>query len=117
MKLFRYLKEEALVVKYYGEYLPESKYKKKKKVKPTWNIWSQMPGIQWAQRKNTGLVAPQRYSSISWVIAVYKNARENGRSGDDYSMSIEFRKRQKILFLVKIKRRKQNYIMIQVYFS
>lgn len=30
MKLFRYLKEEALVVKYYGEYLPESKYKKKK---------------------------------------------------------------------------------------
>lgn len=76
-----------------------------------------MPGIQWAYGKNTGLVAPQRYGSISWVIAVYNNTRENGKSGDDYSVCIEFRKRQKVLFLVKIKRRKQNYIMIQVNFS
>lgn len=76
-----------------------------------------MPGIQWTYGKNIALVASQRYGSTQ-VIAVYKNARENGhsKSGDDDSMCIETRKKQKILFLVKIKRRKQNYVMIGVYF-
>lgn len=38
MKLFRYLKDKALVVKYHWEYLPETKNEKKKRRKATWNI-------------------------------------------------------------------------------
>lgn len=42
------------------------------------------------------------------VIVVYKNAKENGhrKSGDDDSFCIKSGKRKKILFLVKMKRRK-----------
>lgn len=73
------------------------KPKIKKKLKTTWKIWSQMPGIQWDHGKNKGLVVSRRYGSISWVIAVHRNAREKGhsKSGDDDSMCIEFRKKQK----------------------